>query len=101
MQAQKAAEVEMESDLRSRVVALEQQAAHREQRLVIVENWQRQQEVTEARRDEKWTNLEGRLGSLNAKIDAIADTLKWVSRSIFGGIILGVLAFIFRGGMGI
>jgi hypothetical protein len=98
MTLQKAAE-EMETDLRSRVVALEQQSQAREQRLVLVENWQRQQEVAEARRDEKWQHLDVRLNSLDAKINKIGDTLTVVNRMIIAGLIAGVIAFIFGGGM--
>lgn len=100
MALQKAAE-DMEVDLHSRVVQLEHQSQAREARLVLVETWQRQQEVAEARRDEKWTNLDGRLGSLDSKINKIGDTLTWVNRMIIGGLVMGVVAFMLKGGFNI
>lgn len=100
MALQKAAE-DMEVDLHSRVVQLEHQGQAREARLVLVETWQRHQEVAEARRDEKWQHLDVRLNSLDTKINKIGDTLTWVNRMIIGGLVMGVIAFMLKGGFNI
>lgn len=89
------------SDLRARVVTLEQQASQKEQRLVNLEAWRQQQDINGARTDEKWNNLEARFTSLDGKITDIGSSLKYINRLVIGGIIAGLIGFMIKGGFNI
>ena len=75
---------QMTTDLRARVVALEQ--------------WKMTMEVTAARIDEKWTSMGKRFDDIERDIGTINDNLKWITRLIIGGIALAALAFMVGGG---
>lgn len=89
---------DMESDLRSRVVALEHQTQNREQRLAALEAWQRQKDIDSARHDERWKHMDDRFNRLEAKLAGVNDTLTWVMRIVIGGILMGAVAFMLQGG---
>lgn len=91
----------MESDLRSRVVALEHGAQSWEIRLVALEAWRTQRDIDSARHDERWIGMENRLTSIETEINGIQETLTWIMRIVIGGIIMGVIAFLMRGGFNI
>jgi flagellar biosynthesis/type III secretory pathway M-ring protein FliF/YscJ len=55
-------------------------------------------DIEDAKRGEQFNNMSARFTSLDKKIDEIGGTLKWVNRTILTGIILGVIAFLVRGG---
>ena len=77
----------MESDLRARVVALEQ--------------WRVQRDIESARHDEKWLGMEKRLTTIEKDISGIQETLTWIMRIIIGGILAGAVAFILKGGFNV
>lgn len=77
-------EVPMETDLRTRVVALEQ--------------WRIQRDIQAARHDERWLHMEQRLGAIEKDIGGIQDTLTWIMRIVIGGILLGIVTFLIKGG---
>ena len=77
----------MESDLRARVVALEQ--------------WRVQRDIESARHDEKWLGMEKRLTTIEKDISGIQETLTWIMRIIIGGILAGAVAFILKGGFSV
>ena len=55
-------------------------------------------DIEDAKRGEQFKNMDQRFTSLDHKIDEIGGTLKWVNRAIITGIIMGVVAFLVRGG---
>ncbi|MEK1888692.1 MAG: hypothetical protein AAAB35_14210 [Phyllobacterium sp.] len=85
-------------DLRSRVVSLEHQHTTILQRVGDLERGQRMSDIEDAKRGEQFNNMNARFTSLDKKIDDIGGTLKWVNRAITTGIIMGVVAFMLRGG---
>lgn len=93
----------MDSDLRSRVVAVEHAFSAALARLSIVEQWRAQMDILNARRDEQFKNLTDRFDGLNSKIDGVRTeisgdlgelkgSLTWLSRLIIGAIITGGIA---------
>lgn len=74
----------MQTDLRARVVALEQ--------------WRVQRDIESARHDEKWKHMDDRFNRLELKLASVSDTLTWIMRIVLGGILMGVVAFLIRGG---
>jgi hypothetical protein len=83
---------DLDNDLRSRVVQAEHRLSETVVRIAAMELWKSSIEVTNARRDEQWTNM-------LARLNAIDNNIKWVGRLVVGGVILGVLAFVLRGGL--
>jgi hypothetical protein len=99
----------MEYDLRTRVVSLEHQSTLHSQRIGELEKWQRLSDIADARKDEQFKNMDARFSSIDKKIDdlgksmgaktdEIGGTLKCVNRTILTGVILGVIAFLIKGG---
>ncbi|GHC79283.1 hypothetical protein [Limoniibacter endophyticus] len=93
--------METAADLRSRVVALEQQGQAREQRLVNVENWQRMADIAEARKSEQFKAMDDRFSRIEGDLEKISQTLAKIMWLIIGGIITGMVAFIMRGGFSV
>lgn len=91
-------EHDMEIDLRSRVVALEQGVLANGQRLTTLEAWQRQRDIDSARHDERWKRMDDKIEAVGAKIDEVAGTLKFIGKTIIGAIVLAVVAFMIAGG---
>lgn len=89
---------EMDGDLRSRMVSAEHTLQSNSQRLTVLEAWQRQTEIGEAKRGEQWATLQRDLGALTTSISEVQGTLRWIGRTIIGAIILAVMAFLVRGG---
>ncbi|MDX3926729.1 MAG: hypothetical protein QHC90_13120 [Shinella sp.] len=88
----------METDLRGRVVALEQKAIVSEQKMTMLEQWKAQMDILTARKDEQFNNVIAQIAGLDKKIDDLGGTLKWIGRTIIGGIILGAVGFALKGG---
>lgn len=88
----------MDTDLRSRVVALEQGAQHRESRVTVLEQWKMQRDIAEAKRSEQWKNLDNRFNTLETKIGEVSGTLKWINRMIIAAFIVSLIALVFRNG---
>ncbi len=80
--------IEMESDLRARVVALEQ--------------WKMQKDVETARHDERWQAMESRIDTrfagLERSVSDIQNSLSRINWLIIGGIIAGFVGFLIKGG---
>lgn len=89
----------MDGDLRSRMVSVEHARAEHAQRLTALETWKQQSEISDARKDEQWITLHRDLGKLTTSIGEVQGTLKWIGRTIIGGIIVAIMAFIVKGGM--
>ena len=83
--------LDMEPDLRGRVVALEQSTAANGSRLTTLEAWRTQRDIESARHDERWRHMD-------EKIDGISRTLSRINWMIIGGIVAGFVAFMIRGG---
>lgn len=86
------------SDLRSRVVNLEHAAASKELRITTLEQWRVATDLIAARKDVAWENLVKTVDTVEKKIDGMAGNLTWIVRLVLGGIILGIIAFLFKGG---
>lgn len=82
---------EMEPDLRSRVVSLEQSTAANGQRLTTLEAWRTQRDIDSARHDERWRHMD-------EKIDQISSTLSRINWMIIAGIVAAFIGFIVKGG---
>jgi hypothetical protein len=79
-------------DLRGRVVGLEHGAAHKETRIVALEQWRAQTDITNAVRDEQYRGIKEDLKS----IKGIVSRLAWL---MVTGIAMGFIAFIVNGGL--
>ncbi|WP_245487354.1 hypothetical protein [Rhizobium leguminosarum] len=78
-------------DLRTRVVSLEHQFTSTHQRVNDLEKWQRQTEIADARMDVKFLEMDGKL----TKIDMTLSRIMWL---VLGGIIMGAIGFMLKGG---
>lgn len=78
---------DMDTDLRARVVALEQ--------------WRVQKDIDNARHDEKWKHMDERFNRLEIALAGLSGTLTWIMRIIIGGILAGVVAFMIKGGFAV
>ncbi len=87
------------SDLRARVVQLEQ--AQAAARLTVLESWKQQAAVADAHREGQWLNMKQKLDDVSLDVGDIKGTLTWVSRLIIGGILAAVLAFMVKGGFNV
>ncbi|PQZ30910.1 hypothetical protein CQZ93_12990 [Ochrobactrum vermis] len=92
-----------ESDLRSRVVGLEHATQSNNQRLTILETWQRQRDIDSARHDEKWVAMEARidtrfngLESANKSIQSTLSRIMWI---VVSGILGAAVTFVISGGL--
>ncbi|GAA0614921.1 hypothetical protein [Paenochrobactrum glaciei] len=85
-------------DLRSRIVGNEHQIAAMALRVTSLEQWQRQAELADARKDEQWKHMDNRFNDLEKKISGVSETLAKVVWLIISALILGVISFIIKGG---
>ena len=88
-------------DLRSRVVNLEQQLTGMLPRVVVLEKFQVQSEIADARKDEQWKHMDNRFNDLEKKISGVSDTLAKVVWLIISALILGVVSFMIKGGFNV
>ena len=99
--------------VRVRVNALEHSATLHEQRITSLENWRTHSDIKDARSEEQMASfrlavdkdmtllkesLSETKKSLGDDIGSIAGTLQWITRLLIGGIALGVVAFLMKGG---
>lgn len=92
---------ENEFDLRSLAVSNEHQMTALALRVTNIEQWQRQAELADARKDEQWKHMDNRFNDLEKKISGVSDTLAKVVWLIISALILGVISFMIRGGFSI
>ncbi|WP_306401049.1 hypothetical protein [Pseudochrobactrum saccharolyticum] len=92
---------ENDFDLRSRVVNLEQQLTGMLPRVVVLEKFQVQSEIADARKDEQWKHMDNRFNDLEKKISGVSDTLAKVVWLIISALILGVVSFMIKGGFAV
>lgn len=85
-------------DLRTRVVSLEHQSTTTNQRVNDLEKWQRMSDIADARKDEQFKNMDTRFTSIDKKIETINGTLSRIMWLILGGIIMGAIGFMLKGG---
>lgn len=85
-------DTEMDHDLRSRVVALEQGSTSRETRLSNLEDWRRARDIAEAAAAAEWKVMMD-------KINEMSGTLKWINKLIIGGFIAALLALVWKAGI--
>jgi hypothetical protein len=73
------------SDLRARVVALEQ--------------WRMTKDVESARHDERWKSMDEKIDAVGKKVDKISDGLSRIMWTVITAMILAIVAFIVKGGL--
>jgi hypothetical protein len=88
----------MEADLRSRVVSLAHQGNARDQRITNLEAWQRQTDISEAKRGEQFKSMDARFGRIEADLTKINGTLAKIMWLVIGGIIMAMVTFMVKGG---
>jgi hypothetical protein len=88
----------MDYDLRTRVVSLEHQSTLHSQQIAELEKWQRLSDIADARKDEQFKNMDMRFTSIDKKIEAINATLSRIMWLVLGGIIMGAVGFMLKGG---
>ncbi len=93
--------IENDFDLRSRVVNLEQQLTGILPRIVVLEKFQVQSEIADARKDEQWKHMDNRFNDLEKKISGVSDTLAKVVWLIISALILGFVSFMIKGGFNV
>lgn len=81
----------MDSDMRSRVVRLEQAQADHGHRILTLEAHRVDQKIADARKDEQ-------LRGIVEKLDKIDKNMSWVVKLVIGGMITAALAFVVGGG---
>jgi predicted nuclease with TOPRIM domain len=94
-----AADDNRDTDLRSRVVALEHADAALTNRLNNLEQWQMQARIDEARKEGKWANVDKRFDDLEKKIEKISGILSKIMWLFISGLVLAFVAFVANGGL--
>lgn len=79
-------------DLRARVVGLEHSAAHKETRIVALEQWRAQMDIANAVRDEQFKGIKADLKSIQSALSRLV----WL---MITGLAGGFIAFIISGGL--
>ena len=87
------------SDLRARVVQLEQASAGA--RLTALEAWRQQLAVEDATRQGQWSNMKEKLDGVSSSVNEVKATLTWLNRILIGGIVLGIVGYMMRGGFNV
>lgn len=72
------------SDLRARVIALE--------------NWRVQRDIESARHDERWKHMDDKIDGVGKKVDKISSDLSRIMWLVLAGIVSGIVMFMIRGG---
>lgn len=88
----------MDGDLRSRMVSAEHRGAEHAQRLTALETWKQQTDVSDARKEEQWKAMNVKIDHVGKGVNEVQGTLKWIGRTIIGGILAAVLVFMVKGG---
>ncbi|MDP8249937.1 hypothetical protein I7V35_03425 [Pseudochrobactrum saccharolyticum] len=70
-------------------------------RVVVLEKFQVQSEIADARKDEQWKHMDNRFNDLEKKISGVSDTLAKVVWLIISALILGVVSFMIKGGFAV
>lgn len=92
------ADEHMDGDLRSRMVNVEQKGTEHSLRLSALEQWKQQSDISDARKEEQWKALNGKVEDVGRGVSEVQGTLKWIGRTIIGAIMVAVVAFMIKGG---
>lgn len=87
------------ADLSNRVFSLEHITTGTLARLTALEQWQRKAEITDARSDEKWKNVDKRFDDLDGKIEKVSGILSKIMWLVISGLIMAFVAFLIGGGL--
>ena len=90
---------ETDSDIRSRINAVEHQLTSLVPRVAGLEQWQRKSEIADARTDEKWKNVDKRFDDLDKKIEKVSGILSKIMWLVISGLIMAFIAFVIGGGL--
>nr|WP_236016227.1 hypothetical protein [Brucella endophytica] len=88
-----------ETDLPSRMGAVELHLTSLLPRVTALEQWQRQSEIADARTDEKWKNVDKRFDDLDKKIEKVSGILSKIMWLIISGLITAFVVFLIGGGL--
>lgn len=90
-------------DIRARVNAIEHTVASLNNQITLLDQWRQQVQISEARTDEKWKNVDKRFDDLDKKIGNVNGTLQkimWLFVSAFvSATVVAVVAFVINGGL--
>ena len=67
-------------------------------RVVALELWKAQQDIESARHDERWKHMDDRFNRVEKSLSEMSGTLTWIMRIVIGGILIGIVAFMMKGG---
>lgn len=90
---------ETSSDLRPRMVALEQTSSGYLARIVALELWQRSTEIASAKMEVQYSNMDKRFDDLTKKIDGVGNILARIMWIILTALLLAVVGFVVAGGL--
>jgi hypothetical protein len=92
----------MDHDLRPRTVSLEHQVSSHHNRLAALEEWKQQSQIYDAKKEEQLNSMQAlfnmRFTAVEEKLSSIGGTMTWIMRLVIGGLLLGVIAFLLKGG---
>ena len=86
-------------EVQNKLIALEQQHSNKEARLVLLETWTRQADLTEVRRAEQFKAMDDRFNRLETQLSKVVDTLSRIMWLVISGIIMAFVAFMISGGL--
>lgn len=93
------------NDLRPRMVRVEHDLTDHHRRISALEEWRHQVEVADARGEEKFKGMEEKFNAefstLKESVKSITADLKRILWMVIGGIVMGIVAFILKGGLNI
>lgn len=96
---------ETDMDLRTRVVRTEHDLTDHNRRISDLEKWRQTNEINDARKEEQLkgmeTRFDARFSSIEKSITSINGTLSRVMWLVLSGIIMGIVAFLIKGGFNV
>ena len=91
--------IDMLIELQNKLIALEQGHSNKEARIVLLETWTRQADLTEVRRAEQFKAMDDRFNRLELQLSKVVDTLSRIMWLVISGIIMAFVAFMVSGGL--
>lgn len=86
-------------EIQNKLIALEQSHISKEARIVFLETWTRNADLTEVRRAEQFKAMDDRFNRLEQQLSKVVDTLSRIMWLVISGIIMAFVAFMISGGL--
>ena len=86
-------------EIQNKLIALEQSHISKEARIVFLESWTRNADLTEVRRAEQFKAMDERFNRLELQLSKVVDTLSRIMWLVISGIIMAFVAFMISGGL--